>query len=125
MRGFQKLRRADLRTTSGPMVAIHKRKLFALDQLAYEALGEPEACELYYNPDKRVIGFQAAERGAPDSYVVRHHTKFSHQVEGRAFFKRFGLSEEATGRRYRAELMDGILTVSLDQEEADDEGVDS
>ncbi len=120
--GFQKLRRADLRTTSGPMVAIHKRKLFALDQASYEALGEPEACELLYDPEKRIIGFQAAERDAPDAYVCRHHTKFSHQVEGRAFFKRFGIPEEVTGRRYRAELVDGILAVDLNQTDEDADG---
>lgn len=119
---FQKFRRSDLRSAGAPLVAIHKRKLFALDQSAWERLGSPEAVELYYSAKGRgVIGFKGASRNSPDSYVVRHHTKYSHQVEGRAFFRFYEIPDEVTGRRYRAEMAGDVLTVDLNQDSDEDE----
>ena len=113
---FEKFRRATTTTAPVPIVAIHKRKLFAMNQLAYEALGEPEAVEFLYAPSERVIGIRPAPRESPDSYVVRHHTRFSHQVEGKAFMRFYGIPDKVTGRRYKAELVDDLLTVDLKQE---------
>jgi len=90
--------------------------LFALNELAYEALNRPEAIELFYDRSDKVIGLKGAERGSPDSYAVRHHTKHSYQVEGRSFMKFYEIPEEAAGRRYQAEMMDGILAIDLQKQ---------
>jgi hypothetical protein len=114
--GFETFRRSAVTSAGTPLVAIHKRKLFALNQPAYELLGKPEAVELLFNPGNRLIGFRPSERSSPDSYAVRHHTKFSHQVEGRAFFNHYSIPEEVTAQRYEAELTDdGILTIDLNK----------
>jgi hypothetical protein len=116
MRKFEKFRRVKVTAGDAPIVAIHQRGIFAMNQLAFEALGEPVAVELLFDRNNQVIGLKAAERDDPDSYVVRHHTKYSHQVEGRSFLSYYGIPKEATGRRYKAELIDRILEVDLKQD---------
>jgi len=51
---------------------------------------------------------------------VRHHTKHSYQVEDRGFIRYYGIHEEAGGKRYRAEMIDDILAVDLEQQLEDD-----
>ncbi len=113
---FEKFRRAAATAAGQPLVAIHSRGIFAMNQMAYEALGEPDACELFYDRENRIIGLRGAPRRAPDAYTVRHHTRYSHQIAGKSFLSFYEIPEEATGRRYGAELVDGILTVDLKQD---------
>ena len=98
------------------MVAFHVRGLFALNELAYDALNRPEAIELFYDRGEKIIGLKGSSKESPDSYAVRHHTKHSYQVEGRSFIKFYGIPQEAAGRRYRAEMMGEILAVDLKQQ---------
>lgn len=120
MPNFEKFRRYKVTEAPTPMVAFHIRGLFALNELAYDALKRPEAIELFYDRDERVVGFKASTRDSPDSYAVRHHTKHSYQVEGRSFIKYYGIPEEAAGRRYAAKMVDDILAVDLKQQLEDD-----
>jgi hypothetical protein len=119
---FEKFRRSAVTAASVPIVAIHKRKLFAMNQLAYELIGEPEAVELFYAPFDQVIGIRPASRESPDAYVVRHHTRFSHQVEGKSFMSFYDIPDEVTGRRYKAELLDNVLAVNLKQKPEEPDG---
>jgi len=107
-----------------PTVAIHTRGLFALNELAYDALKRPEAIELFYDPAERVIGFKGATRDSPDAYAVRQHTKHSYQVEGRGFMRFYKIPEKAGGKRYRAEMVGDILAMDLKQhlEDSGDKG---
>lgn len=97
------------------------RGLFALNELAYDSLKRPDAVELFYDPDEKVIGFKGSTREEPDSYAVRHNTKHSYQVEGRSFMRYYGIPEGATGRRYKAEMVGDILAMDLKQQLEDDE----
>ncbi len=122
MPNFEKFRRYKVTADPVPIVALHERGLFALNELAYEALDRPEAIELFCDRDEMVIGFKGAARGDPDAYAVRHHTKHSYQVEGRSFLKYYGIPEEARGRRYRAEMIREILTIDLKEQPGDEAG---
>lgn len=115
---FEKFRRYKVTEGDDPIVSIHVRGIFALNKNAYDKLGEPEAIEMMYASEDRIIGFSAAPKSSPDSYAVRHNTKTAFQVEGRAFLNYYGISDDA-GRRYVAEMMDEILIVQLDQESID------
>jgi hypothetical protein len=116
---FETFRRYKVTEGDTPIVALHLRGIFALNQNAYEKLGEPEAIEMLYAPEERVVGFRAAPKTSPDAYAVRHTTKTAHQVEGRGFLKYYDIPEEAKGRRYTAELIDDILTIDLNQATTD------
>jgi hypothetical protein len=115
---FEKFRRYKVTEGDVPIVSVHLRGIFALNKNAYDALGQPEAIEMLYAPEERIIGFQAAPRSSPDAYAVRHHTKTAFQVEGRAFLKYYNVPDEALGRRYRAEMIDDVLTINLTQDDS-------
>lgn len=119
---FEKFRRSKATSASVPMVSVHLRGIFALNDLAYEALDKPDAIELFYDKDERVIGMKGAPRSSPDAYAVRRGTAHSFQVEGRTFLKFYGIPQEATGRRYVAEIDDDILTIDLNQEPSEGTG---
>lgn len=116
---FEKFRRYKVTEGDEPIVSLHLRGIFALNKNAYDKLGEPEAIEILYAPEEKVIGFQAAPKSSPDAYAVRRNTKTAFQVEGRGFLKYYNIPKEATGRRYRAEMMDDVLTVNLNQDVED------
>ena len=92
---FEKFHRYKVTADPVPTVAFHARGLFALNELAYDALKRPEAIELFYDVSEKMIGFKGATRDSPDAYVVRHHTKHSYQVEGRGFVRFYKIPEEA------------------------------
>lgn len=117
---FEKFRRYKVTEGDIPIVSLHLRGIFALNKNAFDALGQPEALEILYAPEERVIGFKASSRSSPDSYAVRNSTKTAFQVEGRSFLKYYKIPDEARGRRYRAELVDNdLLTVDLNQDAED------
>ncbi|MBV9300687.1 MAG: hypothetical protein JOY53_01100 [Acidobacteriaceae bacterium] len=116
MPNFEKFRRYKVTEAPAPMVAFHVRGIFALNELAYAALGRPEALELLYDRDEKTIGLKGASRDSPDSYAVRHNTKHSYQVEGRSFIKFYEIPNEAAGRRYKAEMIGDVLAVDLRQQ---------
>ena len=98
------------------MVSIHLRGVFALNQQAYEAIGEPEAVELFKQRGEWIIGFGATTADSPDAYKVRHHTKHSHQVAGKAFLEFYEIPKEMWGRRYKAERHpSNLISVDLTQ----------
>ncbi len=120
MPNFEKFHRYKVTEAPTPMVAFHARGIFALNELAYAALNRPEALELFYDRNEKIIGLKRASRDSPDSYAVRHNTKHSYQVEGRSFVKFYELPAEAAGRRYKAEMVDdGILAIDLKQQLGD------
>ena len=120
MPNFEKFRRYKVTEAPAPMFAFPLLGFFALNELAYDALKRPEAIELFYDRDEKVIGFKASTRDEPDSYAVRHHTKHSYQVEGRSFIRYYKIPEEAAGLRYKAEMIGDILAVDLKQQLEDD-----
>lgn len=116
MPNFEKFRRSNITSGAAPMVAIHARGVLAFNQQALDALEKPEAVELFYDREATIIGMKGAPRSSPDSYVVRHHTRNSAQIAGQSFLEFYEIPREVRGRRYRAELQDGMLTVDLRQE---------
>jgi hypothetical protein len=113
---LQKFHRVNATSGGVPMVSIHLRGVFALNREAYEALGEPETVELFKDPDEWVIAFGAAPDDSPDAYKVRHHTRHSHQVAGKAFLEFYEIPKDMWGRRYKAErLPSNMIAVDLTQ----------
>ena len=104
------------KVTAEPLVTLQRSGGFALNQAAYEALGEPKRIELLYDRDERIIGFRPTEDAQAHTYPVSqanasHYYTFS----GHAFRTHYGLDERDTGR-FRARLIDGLLTVDLKEE---------
>jgi hypothetical protein len=94
-------------------VTVQRHGLLTLNQAAYAELDAPEAVELLYARRERVIGLRAAAASAPDAYRVRKSgVGAGFLVSGRAFTRHYGIPTDV-GRRYRATMIDDVLTVDL------------
>lgn len=116
MLNFEKFRRSNITSGAVPMVSIHLRGIMALNQQAREALGNPDAIELFYDQEERVIGMKGALRSSPDAYAIRHHARHSSQIAGQSFLEFYDIPQNVRGRRYKAEKDDTFLTVDLTQD---------
>ena len=96
-----------------PLVTVQKRGLFSMNQAALELLGRPQALELLFDPDERIIGFRGVDKdkryAVPVSKQARRN---SYLVGGQAFTKHFGIDTNVS-RKYEAEMVDDVLAVDL------------
>lgn len=110
---FEVFRRQQSPPTPEPAVSVQRDGVFVLNQAAYTALGAPAAVELLYAPQQMVIGLRAAQADAPNTYRVRTPSEgVGFLVSGRAFTNYYRIPT-TVARRYRARLIDDVLTVDL------------
>ena len=91
---------------------------FVYNPAAYAALGRPAAVEYLFSPQHKILGFRAADPDSPLSYpVYQQGNSKNFQSAGQALHSHYGLP---TGQafRYRAELIECILYIDLDDEDA-------
>jgi hypothetical protein len=102
--------------TSDLLITLQKLgRAFTFNHAAYEALGEPDALELYFDKGRNVIGFHPANPETKHAYVVRKaHGAKSYFISARSFITRFGIDAEIT-RRYRGQKIGNVLAVDLTQ----------
>jgi hypothetical protein len=106
--------------TKSPMATIQKRGLFSINKAAYDLLGAPEAVELLYDPEEKLIGFRPVAPTSPRAFPVRSQgaNASTFMIAGRAFAQHYGLNTE-TARRYAVEMRDDILVIDLKSDSVD------
>jgi hypothetical protein len=110
---FETFRRQ--RTRPGePSLTIQRKGVFSLNREAFEALGRPEAVELLYDPDERLIGVRNVDSSADHSYQVRGMGRRSATwlVSGTAFTNYYGIDTSVSTRRV-ARIENELLIVDL------------
>lgn len=98
-----------------PYVTIQKRGTISLNAAAHAALGEPEAVELLYDRDERIVGLRAVSREAEHAYALRPQAGKSvgpYIVSGTAFAKYYKI-DTSVSRRWVAQLEGDILCIDL------------
>ena len=115
MPNFESFNRRMVPLRSVPHVTIQKRGAFSLNRSAYEALGAPDAVELLYDRDERIIGLRAAPATDADASHVRASSRSASgpwMVSAMAFTKFYDIDTSVT-RRHEAYLDDDVLCVDL------------
>ncbi len=119
MPNFQRYERQFGRRLPEPLVSLQRNGVLALNLAAYEALGRPEAIALLFDPDERIIGLQPTTPEDLHAFTVRKNPRAQHYALAmKSFADHYGIALGET-RRYRAEPMDGLLAVRLEQQPAD------
>lgn len=98
-----------------PHVTIQKRGTLSLNRSAFDALGAPDAVELLYDRDARIVGLRAAPVTSDDASLVRATSKVGRGpwvVSAMAFTKFYEI-DISTTLRHEAYLEDGVLCVDL------------
>ena len=60
---------------SGLYVSLNRNGSFAINQMAYERLGKPDAVLIFYNVKLFSLAIKGVAAGTKDSYNVRNHGK--------------------------------------------------
>lgn len=102
-----------------PMVTVQKDGEFSMNKAAHDAIGAPEAVELLYDREEKLIAFRPT---APDGALAfnvkpQGNNSTGRQIAGKAFAKYYEL-DVAVARRYTARERDGMLVVDLKEESA-------
>jgi hypothetical protein len=113
MTEFEVFRRQVVPVPDEPTVTVQRDGLLTLNHAAYVQLGAPQAVELLYARRERLLGHRAAAASTPDANRVRRPSVGpGFLVSGRAFTTQYGIPTDIA-RRYRAAMIDGVLTVDL------------
>ena len=112
---FEVFQKRMSRPSEVPYVSIQRGGSFSINKAAHIAMGEPEAIELLYDPEERVIGIRGIGREIPHAYPLRTSSAkrdSPYLASGRAFTQYYSI-DTATARRYKAYTEEGILCVDL------------
>lgn len=105
-------------STKDAWITIQKRGNFSLNGKAVEDFGKPEAVELLYDRERKLIAFRPATGGTPRAFPLRQQGKSgAHLVAGRAFTQHYKIATEEA-RRYKPRLQEGMLVIDLKGEYA-------
>ncbi len=110
---FEVFKRQRLAPDKDPLITIQKKGIFSLNQIAYEALGKPEAVELLYDRDARIIGLRKVDASVQHAYRVRPFgSGATWLVSGTAFTKYYEI-DLSVPIRYTARKERDMLVIDL------------
>ncbi len=118
---FQVFKKRTVPLVKQPYVTIQKRGVFSLNKAAHDELGTPEAIELLYDPDEKIVGIRGVKASVEHAYPLRSgvaNRESSFLVSGRAFTQYYGIETDVS-RRWPAYMDDGILCIDLKQPRTD------
>src|SRR5215210_3605757 len=101
-----------------PRVRLDKAGSWTITRPALELLGNPKAVTLWYDSQKKQVGFKAAEVTDRAAYPVRSPGRRSHQgiVTGKKFCKYHGISYKES-RTYPARMEGELLVIDVEGSE--------
>ncbi len=110
---FESFDRRDIPATTRPMATLQRGGLLSLNQASYMGIGEPEAVELLYDKEARVIALRAIDIAERKAYPIRKiGAGQSYIVSLTKLCTHYGI-ETAQSLRYEATVEDGTLIVEL------------
>jgi hypothetical protein len=116
--GFEVFTKRMIPLANQPYVTVQKRGTISMNKSAHALLGDPDAVELLYDADAKVMGFRAVPETVEHAYAIRamggKAASTTYMVSGRAFFRYYDIDTDEA-RRYPAALTDGVLCVDLSQ----------
>src|SRR5918994_1701874 len=86
--------------TKDPFVTIQKGGNFSLNKSAVNLMGDPDAVELLYDPDEKVVGFRPAPSTNPRSFPVRlmGQNASTYMISGGAFTRHYDIDSTESRR---------------------------
>ena len=91
-------------------VSVRIGGVVGIDLHCYRMWGEPEACRVMFDPERRRLAFEPCAVGEPNSYALSHGQK---QLPLRNLFAYYGVQIAHTRRYYDPKVVNGVLVVDL------------
>lgn len=116
--GFTVYQKGSAPVATVPTLTIQKRGLLSVNRAAYEMMGQPDAVELLWDADRRVIGLRGAPVDGPNSYPVRAQSANSSKgpllIAG-SLFTRYIELDTTEAKRWVPEMEGDVLCVDLNK----------
>jgi hypothetical protein len=113
---FEVFKKSSAPVSTVPSITIQKRGLISLNRAAYDLIGTPNAVELLWDAERRVIGIRPTALENPDAYPARPQSAQSNRgpilVAGNLFTRYIGL-DTTSAKRWVPQMEDDILTIDL------------
>jgi hypothetical protein len=112
---FEVFKRQRAPITQEAAVTLQKRGTMSLNLAAFRALDEPEAVELLWDREDRLMGLRKAEPDTAHAYKVRQLAKSQTTwlLSGTAFMTYYGLETDVARRYIGSVDDDGMLVLDL------------
>jgi hypothetical protein len=117
---FERFDQRHITISGSPFVTIQRGgRVMTINRAAYEMLGGPEAVELLWNKQNRVIGVRKVSPKVPYAFPLRAQGRKGREpsnylVATQAFTKYYGI-DTSVAMRYPVEMQEDVLTVPLDK----------
>jgi hypothetical protein len=111
---FEVFSRESARSREEPMFTLQARGLLSLNSAVFRALGEPEAVELLYDAEERIIALRGVDKGDPNAYAVRKQSGTqSYLVATQGFLSFHGIKPVMAQRFLAHDYGDGVWGLVL------------
>lgn len=117
--GFEVFQKSSAPLAKVPQVTIQQRGLISLNRSAYAAIGNPEAVELLFDADRKIVGLRPTVVSNPNAYPVRPQGSGDSGpllVAGQMFTKYYRIDTTQAIRYIDPEVVDGVLCIALNGE---------
>lgn len=115
--GFEVFEKSSAPLAKVPTVTIQSRGLFSLNRSAYALIGNPEAVEFLWDPERRVVGLRPSPVESPNAYPARPQNSKAETgpilIAGSAFTKFYNI-DTTQARRWVPHVEDEILCIELE-----------
>ena len=110
---FETFKRQRLKPGTDPLVTIQKKGVLSLNRAAYGALGDPEAVELLYDREARLVAIRKVDSSVEHAYAIRTFGKGgTWLVSGTAFTNYYDIDTSVPTRRV-GKMQDDMLVIDL------------
>lgn len=113
--GFEVYQKGSAPVPTTPSVTIQKRGLISINRAAFESLGKPEAVELLWDGERRMIALRPTDLSNQNAYPVRAQATSERGpwlVAGTLFTQYIGLDTK-DAHRWTPEIEDGLLLIDV------------
>ena len=117
MANFEVFRKSTRSSADQPTVTVQKRGTISFNRASHLALGAPDAVELLYDAEARIIGLRAVGPHSEHASFVRSSTgrESGPYVVTAIAFLRFYKITAAITRRWPATMQDDVLCIDLNE----------
>ena len=89
-------------------VSVRAGGVVGLNKAAYKMWGEPDACQVMYDPERRRIAFRPVDSSEENSFDLH-----GCQIPCKSLFDYYGVEIKQTRRYHDPKVIDGVLIVDL------------
>lgn len=97
-------------------VTLSIRRIFALNQLAFDEIGKPEFVELLFDRKARLIGLKPSKKNVKHAYPIRKQGKNrSYIIAGKAFCTYYGITVSHSVWFTDVTMQEGVMVLDLNK----------